>query len=110
MAEALREAAAGYLGGDLTMSGAGTASIEVGDRARSRLSVRSGGVYGLADTGRRRAVEAVAETGTALATPWGPRQRVAGSTWGGFGITAAHGRDAIRAGIQAYLDALEFGG
>jgi hypothetical protein len=110
MAEALRAATAGYLGGDLTMSRAGSATIEVGDRSSSRLSVRSGGVYGLADGGRRRVVDAEVATGTALNTPWGPKQRVKGSTWGGFGITAAHGRDAIRAGIEAYMANLEFGG
>lgn len=109
MADSLREATARYLGGGLSMSGAGSASIDVGDRTSSRLSVRSGGVYGLADGGRRRAVAAEAEQGSALSTPWGPRQSVKGSTWAGFDITGRHGRDAIRAAIAAYIDNLEFG-
>lgn len=110
MADSLRDATARYLGGDLTMSGTGeSATVEVGDQSATRLSVRTGGVYGLADGGRRRAVEAEAETGKALATPWGPKQRVKGSTWAGFGITAAHGREALRDGIAAYMDNLEFG-
>lgn len=111
MADALSKAAARYIGGDLRMSGVrggGSARIEPGATSGLSISVRSGGVYGLADSGRRRAVAAEAAPGSALATPFGPRRRVKGSTWGGFHITERHAREAFAEGIGAYMDALDW--
>jgi hypothetical protein len=111
MTESLANAARAHLGGDLTMSGTGQeAIIEPGRADGHQLTVRTGGVYALADTGRRRAVDAEAAPGEALATPFGPRRRVRGSTWPGFGITERHGRDALQEGIRAFMRDLQWFG
>jgi hypothetical protein len=108
MADSLRQATGRYLGG-LSMSGTGRAvSVEAGPSSGHSITVRSGGAYGLADSGRRRAVPAVAAPGRALQTPWGPRQRVRGSTWAGFNITERHAAEAFSAGIAAYMNELDW--
>jgi hypothetical protein len=104
MADALTDIAAGYLGGDLTMSGVGSAVIDPAT-ADGAAVVRTGGVYGLADGGRRAVRRATAPRRSALATPWGPRASVAGSTWAGFHITDRARGDVLEAGRQAIRDA-----
>lgn len=109
MAEAFRDGVARKLGGDLTFSGgAGTVRVK-GEAERGRITVNVGGAYGLADQGRRRAVQARAGKGRALATPFGPRRSVRGSVWRGFGITRQYGRRAIGAGVDALMDDVDWG-
>jgi hypothetical protein len=109
MADTLQRGAQSAMGGDLTFSGGGgTVRIE-GDADVGRAVVKVAGAYGLADKGRRRQVEAVAGRGSALRTPWGPRRSVRGSTWRGFGLTDRYGRDALRAGIDAVVDNVDWG-
>lgn len=77
-----------------------------------------GGTYALADKGRRRARRVIRPKGRkrkgqrrpTLATPWGPRVSVKGSTSPGFGLTDRLGPKALddaeeaarSAGIQAF--------
>lgn len=108
MAESLRRGAASAMGGDLTFSGgAGTARV-TGKAERGRVVVEVGGAYALADKGRRSPVPARAR-GRGLRTPFGPRKAVKGSTWSGFGITARHGREALRAGVDGVRRAVDWG-
>lgn len=114
MADELRDVTERYLGGDLTMSGAkprASARIEP-QSSKGSASVETGGAYGLADLGRRRAVPARGKRkrgkrGRALRTPWGPRVSVDGSTWAGFDITERAARDVFKAGTDAVTEALE---
>jgi hypothetical protein len=109
MADTLTIATASYLGPGLTFSGgAGTATITPRS-VQGRASVATGGAYGLANHGRSAVVTAHAAAGSALVTPWGPRASVKGSTWGGFGITAAHSAEAFEAGTDAAVAALDWG-
>lgn len=109
MAETLRNGASTSMGGDLTFSGgAGTVTINgLAERGRSVVTV--GGSYGLADKGRRRNVGTITARGRALRTPWDPRRSVRGSTWGGFGITATHGRRALSIGVDAVITEVDWG-
>ena len=61
-----------------------------------------GATYALADKGRRRAVPARSARG--LATPWGPRVSVKGSTTAGFGIGAAAGPDVLAPASTPYVN------
>jgi hypothetical protein len=103
MAKAMRAATARAIGGDLRMSGsdAGAARIEPSTSAGEASVEMSGATYALADKGRRRSRPARARRGHALATPWGPRVSVRGSTWAGFDITDRTARKAITAGVKA---------
>lgn len=106
MAAALTDVAAGYLGGDLAMSGLGQrAVIEPASQGGSAV-VRTAGAYALADGGRRAVRPARARRHSALNTPWGPRDSVDGSTWAGFGITDRARTDVLDAGKQAFREAV----
>lgn len=112
-AEAMREATASYLGGDLSMSGlrASDAVFDTAATAPGRVSiVGAGPTFALADKGRRRSVRAQADRRSALVTPWGPRASVEGSLWGGFGITDNHASEALAAAAAAVVDGIEWGG
>lgn len=107
MGEALLDVAARALGGDVTMSGTGRAVTVEPQSTDGVATVRAGGAYGLADAGRhreRRATRRGRRGG--LATPWGPRASVAGSTWAGLRIGDRAGRDVYDAGRQAIRDAV----
>jgi hypothetical protein len=105
MADALTDAAVARMGGDLTLGRAGTARID-GSGESGVAHVTTGGAYRLADTGRAGSARAYARPWSALATPWGPRANVAGSAWGGFGITAAARDTVLAAGRQAITRAI----
>lgn len=107
MGDALVAAAGRYLGGDATMSGTGrTVTVET-DGAAGTATVTPGGAWGLADGGRRVVRPARRPRGKrGLATPWGPRASVKGSTWPGFGIGAAAQTEVADAGRQAIREAV----
>ena len=109
MAEEMKTATARYIGGDLRMSNFRGAAVEFRTETRSgEVTVEiAGGTYGLADKGRRQARRAWARRGSALATPWGPRASVRGSTTTGFNITDKHSDDAFDAGIRAVVAELD---
>ena len=108
----MRQATAAVIGGDLTMSGlkrGGAARIEA-KPGRNRVTIElSGGAYTLADKGRRRAVAATARPGSALATPFGPRMAVRGSTTAGAHITDRAGPKALDEAADAIVDDLDWG-
>ena len=107
----MRQATAAVIGGDLAMSGlkGGPARIEA-KPGRNRVVVEmSGGAYTLADKGRRRAVPAKARPGSALATPFGPRLSVRGSTTAGAHITDRAGPKALDEAAERIVDDLEWG-
>ena len=106
MADALTDVASGYMGGDLTLGRAGSATIE-GSAESGAAHVTTGGVYGLADVGRSRSRRAYARRWSALSTPWGPRANVSGSTWSGFGITDRARQDVLEAGRSAIREAVK---
>lgn len=108
MADTLQRGAQRAMGGDLTFSGGGGTVRIKGDAEQGRAVVKVAGAYALADKGRRRRVEAVAR-GAGLSTPWGPRKSVRGSTWRGFGITDRFGREALRDGVDAVVDSVDWG-
>lgn len=107
MASTLSDVAAQYMGGDLALSGTkrGAAVITPDERGGAAI-VRTGGVYGLADGGRRVVRPALAPRRSALTTPWGPRASVSGSTWAGFGITDRARGDVFEAGRRAFREAV----
>lgn len=91
MADLLRNATTGYLGGDLTFSGGGgTATITPVSQA-GRSVVKVGGAYSLANSGRHQ--------------PAGAR----GGSWGGFSITETHSAAAFTAGRAAFMNGIEWG-
>jgi hypothetical protein len=108
MVEQVRSVASRHVGVDLRMSRAG--KLIIGPESSSgRAAVAVGGAYRLADQGRRRVVRAYARPGSALATPWGPRASVAGSTTKGFAITDEAHASAFKAGRQAGVDSIGWG-
>jgi hypothetical protein len=108
VAAAAASAMVEQVGVDLRMSRAG--KLIIGPESSSgRAAVAVGGAYRLADQGRRRVVRAYARPGSALATPWGPRASVAGSTTKGFAITDEAHASAFKAGRQAGVDSIGWG-
>lgn len=91
MADVLSEGARAAMGGDLTFSGGGGTVVIDGKAERGRVVVEVGGAYGLANKGRHQ----------------GPGAR--GGNWGGFGITARYGRQALRAGVDGVVDEVDWG-
>jgi hypothetical protein len=106
MADTLRDVAAGYLGGDLAMSGTGRAVTITARASEGQATIEMGGAWGLADGGRHRAVRAVARRRSAIRTPWGPRAAVRGSTWAGFDLTDRAKTDVFEAGKTAWREAV----
>jgi len=106
MADALLALAAGYLGGDATMSGTGRAVTVEPSSADGSATIRAGGAWGLADGGRR-VVRPARRSGNrgGLRTPWGPRASVKGSTSAGLGISD-RSSEVLDAGKQAIRDAV----
>lgn len=91
MADKLRDATSGYLGGNLSFSG-GAGSVTITPVSESgRAVVTTNGTYALANTGRHQA----------------PGAR--GGSWGGFGITASHSAEAFAAGRDAFLANADWG-
>lgn len=111
MAVEVEAATRAALGGDLTMSGlrGGRARIEATTRPHQAVVTASGAAFTLADKGRRRAVRAKAKPRSAIATPWGPRASVNGSTTAGKDILGTAAARAFDAGATAAADAA-FGG
>jgi hypothetical protein len=109
----MHDATARVIGGDLRMSGldhGGAARIESKRSGRNQVVVTmSGASYTLADKGRRRAVPARARRGSALATPFGPRASVRGSTSRGHDITDRYGPKALDKAADVIVDDLDWG-
>ena len=99
MAEAMSTAVRTALGGDMTMSRAGTVTVTA-IYADGQASVGVGGAWRLANYGRRRVVGARARHRSALRTPWGPRARVRGSVSAGHDIAAAAREPMLTAGVD----------
>ena len=98
--------AKGAMGGDLKLSGlhAGPTVIKAeSSGGEAELQIRN---ITLTDKGRRRATRAKAR-GRALATPFGPRASVAGSTTQGKDVLDRGSESTFAAGIKAAMSQLE---
>lgn len=91
MSGILENGARSAMGGDLTFSGGGGTVAINGKAERGRVVVEVNGTYALANTGRHQS----------------PGAR--GGSWGGFGITASHGKEALRAGVAGVVDEVDWG-
>ena len=105
MEESITSAARKAMGGNLTLSGlrAGPSVIKA-DSSSGRAEVTLQNTT-LADKGRRRASPARAR-GRALATPFGPRMSVKGSTTRGKEFIEHGSDDAFDAGIDAAMSVI----
>jgi len=103
MAEEVTTAVKVALGGDLAMSGmrGGRARIDPKVRPHQAVVSVSGAAFTLIDKGRRRAVRAKAAPRSGLATPWGPRASVKGSTTAGQHVLDRVASKAFSAGAEA---------
>ena len=91
MADTLSAGASSAMGGDLTFSGGG-GTVEITPAARNGAAiVQVNATYALANTGRHQAAGA------------------RGGSWDGFGITAQHGREALRAGVDGVMSEVNWG-
>ena len=93
------------MGGNLTLSGLRSGpSVIKADSSSGRAEVVLQNTT-LADKGRRRSTRAKAR-GRALATPFGPRASVAGSTTTGKQFIDRGSDDAFDAGIEAAMSVI----
>lgn len=109
MADVMRKATASAIGPDLRLSHfrGGPVQIEAKGTIGVATTTISGAAYALADKGRRRARRRIYPRGHALATPFGPRASVKGSTARGHNITERASPQAYEAGKKAILDAVK---